>query len=266
MRHINEPPPSVLERRGDVPLRVAAAVDRALEKDPRDRFPSMDAFAAELEACLAELDGRDGDPDATMVVAPRPQRVRPRRRRTSPWPPLVSLVALLALGVIAVAAFALRDQVEEVVPGGGSSAASKPKPVALTAEHSFDPYGDDKQEHDSEVGDAVDNDPSTFWLTSRYHYGGGGLGKPGVGFVVKAAKPGLKQLTVMTDTPGFRAQIKASSSPTSGFADVSGAPKTVQARTTFDLEDSRGPYYLVWITRLAPDADAAHVNEVKARG
>src|SRR5438105_7907049 len=55
MKHINEQPPSLVEKRPDVPLRLAAAVDRALEKDPRDRFASMDDFAAELEACLAEL-------------------------------------------------------------------------------------------------------------------------------------------------------------------------------------------------------------------
>ncbi|MGI8420657.1 MAG: protein kinase domain-containing protein, partial [Gaiellaceae bacterium] len=59
MQHVNSPPPSVLERRPDCPARVASAVDRALAKDPADRFPSMDAFAAELEACLVQL-GEDG--------------------------------------------------------------------------------------------------------------------------------------------------------------------------------------------------------------
>src|SRR2546421_8423584 len=34
LKHVNEPPPNLLEVRKDVPLRVAAAVDRALEKDP----------------------------------------------------------------------------------------------------------------------------------------------------------------------------------------------------------------------------------------
>src|SRR5438876_10462126 len=44
MKHINEPPPDLLEKRPNVPLRVAAIVDRALQKDPADRFPSMHAF------------------------------------------------------------------------------------------------------------------------------------------------------------------------------------------------------------------------------
>jgi predicted Ser/Thr protein kinase len=267
MRHINEPAPSVFDRRGDVPPRVVAAVDRALAKDPRDRFPSMDAFAAELEACLAELDAGSADPNATMVVTPK-RAVRPQgaRRRASPWPLLLALLALLALGVIVVAAIALYTNVGDVVPGvGGKSKKAKLVSVPLAAEHSFDPFGDDKQEHDTEVSDAVDGNGSTFWLTSRYHYGGGSLGKPGVGFVVKAAgSGGLKRVTLVTDTPGFRAQIKAGSSPTGGFAVVSGAPRTVGGSTTFKLGDNGGPYYLIWITRLAPDADSAHVNEVKA--
>src|SRR5207253_5631826 len=55
MRHINEPVPSVLAKRGDVSPRVDAAIQRAMAKDPADRFPTMADFCRELEACLAEL-------------------------------------------------------------------------------------------------------------------------------------------------------------------------------------------------------------------
>src|SRR5581483_5591068 len=55
MAHINVPPPSVLEKRPDVPVRVAAAVDRALAKDPADRWPTMADFCREHDACLQEL-------------------------------------------------------------------------------------------------------------------------------------------------------------------------------------------------------------------
>ena len=79
MRHVNEPPPSVLEHRPDCPVRVDLAIQRAMAKDPADRFASMDELCAELEACLAELDGRDGE-GATMIVPPPP---RPRRASRS---------------------------------------------------------------------------------------------------------------------------------------------------------------------------------------
>src|SRR5207244_11434197 len=46
MRHLTEPPPGVRSVRPDVSPRLDAAIRRALEKDPDDRFPSMEAFAA----------------------------------------------------------------------------------------------------------------------------------------------------------------------------------------------------------------------------
>ena len=39
MRHINDPLPSLLEKRPELPLRLVAAVERALEKDPAQAVP-----------------------------------------------------------------------------------------------------------------------------------------------------------------------------------------------------------------------------------
>src|SRR6476619_4474901 len=101
MRHVNEPPPSVLDRRPDCPLRLDLAIQRAMAKDPEERFASMDEFCTELEECLAELDGR-GDEGATMSVPPPPrqQSAKQRRERRVPWMPilLVLLAALLVAG------------------------------------------------------------------------------------------------------------------------------------------------------------------------
>src|SRR3954468_1062850 len=101
MRHINEEPPPVRAKRPDVPERVDAAVQRAMAKDPADRFPTMAEFCAELEACLAEL-------QATGVTQHAPAPARARRRGMSPWPVLLVLGALIAIGV-AVAFLLLRD-------------------------------------------------------------------------------------------------------------------------------------------------------------
>jgi hypothetical protein len=267
LKHINEAPPSVLDHRGDVSQRVVEVVDRALAKDPRQRFASMDAFAEELDGARAEL---SEDPGATMVVTPqqRQRSARPARarRQHSPLPLLIGLLALLALGVIAAAAIAIHNGHGIAgLGGGGSPASSAGKAVPLSAVSSFDPDGDDKQEHGGEVGDAVDHNPSTFWLTSRYHYGGGSLGKPGVGIVVApSTSTKLRKLKVTTDTPGFTAQVKAGDSPTGPFAPVSPS-RVVSATTTFPLTGGAHRYYLLWITRLPPDGDSAHVNEITAR-
>lgn len=60
-----EPAPLVDLGRG-VPPGVSAAVDRALSKDPEDRFASAAEMAAELEACLVEMGAR---PSAAMMRA-----------------------------------------------------------------------------------------------------------------------------------------------------------------------------------------------------
>src|SRR3954454_19747056 len=80
MKHINEEPPSVLEKRPDTPARLVYIVERALAKDPADRFPSMDAFAADLRACLAAI----GEPDAAATFishSPVLKQSRPHHAR-----------------------------------------------------------------------------------------------------------------------------------------------------------------------------------------
>src|SRR3954464_4127632 len=200
MKHVQEPPPNVLDVRGDVPLRVAAAIDRALEKDPAQRFPTMDAFAAELEACLAELD-RDENGDATMVI-PVAQRAPRQRKRVSRWPIAIGLLALLAIAAIVVGLLTL---------GRSKKSAAPPakKRVALSGVTPSDPVRDNKEEPSPAAINATDRNPATYWSTERYD-ASPLLGKPGVGVVVDAGTlVNLSQLTVRTDTPGFTAQIEA---------------------------------------------------------
>jgi serine/threonine protein kinase len=265
LRHINEPAPSVLDRRGDVPQRLADAVNRALAKDPRDRYPSMDAFAAELEACLHEIRSGAEDPNATALRAPLPSRARrPRRarRQVTPGPLLVSLLALAALALIVVAAIAVhRDR--SVLPGISASPQSgSTTPVSLSAVTAYDPNGGGG-EHDDEAPNATDKNPTTFWRTEHYSNPDFGGLKDGVGLVLNApAAVELKTLTVTSDTPGFTAVVKAGSSPETATADSD--PETVGSKTTFALKGHSGSVYLLWITRL-PEGRRAEVNEVTAK-
>jgi serine/threonine protein kinase len=257
MKHINEPSPDLLERRPDAPLRLAAAVDRALEKDPDRRFATMDEFAGELRQCLAELDSPD---EARTFIAPspvlresRPHRVRPARSRV----PLYAVLALLAIGAIVAGVLAL---------GGSKGKTHAPPaatgaPVALSGVGADDPFGNNKVEHDEEAPNATDGDPKTFWETEHYN---SGLGKPGVGVVLAARRPvALKQLTVTTDTPGFTAQVRVGATPKGPFAPDSQA-KTINGRAVYALRGATGRYYEVWITNLGSNS-SAHVNEVTGR-
>lgn len=255
MKHMHEPAPNLLDVRGDVPLRVAAAVDRALEKDPEQRFPTMDAFAAELDACLAELE-RDEGGDATMVIPAR-QRAPKQRKQVSRWPLVIGTLGLLAVAAIVVGLLALGDD------GGGGQAAPL-TPFAVSGVTSYDPYASDQDEHSERAGDATDGDPSTYWTTEDYR-DDTMAGKKGVGVVVDAGRPvTLARITVVTDTPGFSAEIDATNS-VGGKPEKVSANQAVQRTTRFTIDETAPKrYYIVWITHFADGMTLAHVNEVRA--
>jgi eukaryotic-like serine/threonine-protein kinase len=270
LRHINEPPPDLAASRPDVAPRLAAAVRRALEKDPGHRFPSMGAFAAELRGCLADLE--ELDPELTVVglraAAPPPVRApgarvpRPGRRR---WPWALGLVLLLGAAAVVAAVLGLggSNTPERAATAGGGGSSPPSSSVTLSGVTAYDPFGGDDWEHNQDAPKATDGNPATFWETSTYRYPNGGLGKDGVGVVVDAGSPvGLGSLTVATNTPGFQATILAGDSESGPFEPDSSS-ETVAARTTFVLQGHAARYYVVWITNLGPHRQV-HVNEVTA--
>ncbi len=253
MKHVHEPPPNLLDVRNDVPPRVAAAVDRALEKDPEQRFASMADFAAELEACLAELDhGPDGD--ATMVI---PARRRRAHKQVSRWPVGVAVLALLAIAAIVVGLIAF-----DGTNGNSPSASATAFPVAGVT--SYDPFGPNQTEHSEDAAKIADGDPATYWTTEQYN-DAPSLNKPGVGVVVDAGRVvRLSRITVVTDTPGFTAEIEATNVE-GGTPEKVSDSKITGSTTVFDITSSEPKrYYVIWITKLPSDFDRAHVNEVRA--
>jgi eukaryotic-like serine/threonine-protein kinase len=273
LRHVNEPAPSLRERRPDVTPRLEAAVAQALAKDPAHRFPSMTAFAKELRACLAEVEGEPAPPPeddvALTVIRPpahAPPRVPARRRRSRPparprrrrpW-----AYVLLALAV-AGAAFAVVVLIGRVgndngTAGDGGSGST----VKLHGLSGYDPQGD-RVEHNELAGSATDGDTLTSWTTETYGSEEFGGLKTGVGLVLAAGRSvKLAQLMVKTPTPGFTAEIEAGDSPTGGFTPDS-PPHTVEDTTTFTLDGHSAAYYVVWITKLPPGG-RAEISEVTA--
>jgi hypothetical protein len=262
MRHINEEPPSIRDKRPDVPVRVEAAVHRAMAKDPEARFQTMAEFCQELEACLAEVQG-------TQVVAPAgsPRRsARAPRRGMSPWPLILVLLALIATGAI-VAYFVVHgapDWGTSGNTGGTRGTGAVPKLRGVTA---FDPYGSPVgQEHNSEAPRATDASAATYWETERYDSTFAALQKKGVGLVLDAGKPvQLHQLGLATQTPGFTAVIRGGDARDGPFPDYLSASRQVTSRTTFALSGGKHRYFLIWITALPPPPElVARINDVKA--
>jgi eukaryotic-like serine/threonine-protein kinase len=265
LRHVNDPPPPLRKLRPDVSPRLAAVVERALAKDPALRFPSMAALAAELRACLAELD--DGAPvedDAalTLVTKPAaaPRASRASRRRPRLWAVLLALLAAAAAfaAVFLVAGSGHTHHGGSGGGGGGSGAA-----VQLKGVGDYDPQGDGG-EHSYTAFKATDGNRATYWETEMYgNQAFGGL-KSGLGLVLDAGSPvKLAKLTVETPTPGFTAQIQAGDSSTGGFTPDS-STRSVRSKTTFTLQGRTARYYVVWITMLPPER-YARISEVTAK-
>jgi len=268
LRHVNEPPPHLREVRPEVSPRLAAAVERALAKDPELRFPSMAALAAELRACLAELEGAAPSEDAgamTLVTrpapAPGPRRVARRSRRRTLWAVLLALLAAAA-AFAAVFLVAGSGHTHHGGPGGGSGGGSG-APVQLKGVGDYDPQGNGG-EHSSTAPLATDGNPSTVWMTESYgNQDFGGL-KDGLGLVLDAGHPvKLAQLTVQTPTPGFTAEVQSGDSSTGGFTTDSSS-RRVGGTTTFTLSGKTARYYVVWITQLPP-TPRAEISEVTAK-
>jgi eukaryotic-like serine/threonine-protein kinase len=264
MQHINQPPPSVRERRLDLSPRLDAVVARAMAKEPRERFDSMDDLCAELSACLAEPSGLTSGAQ-TIVSSPprrRARRPRPPADRPSVWPLIVLLAGLAVLAGILAAVFTFTDSTSKLSNLVGKGGGAATKPVQLAGLTSYDPEGDNRTEHSEDAPSATDGDPATYWTTERYN---DGLQKSGVGVVVDAGAPRkLSKVTVTSETPGFTAEIQAGPSSNGPFSKVSD-PQTVGDRATFSLRGAARRYYVVWITDIG-SLGSVHVNEVTARG
>jgi serine/threonine protein kinase len=263
MRHVSEPAPSVLDHRPDCPLRLDLAIQRAMAKDPADRFGSMNEFCAELEACVAELEGRDGE-GATMIVPPppRPRRTRPPRERRR-FPVGIALIVLLAALLVAGGAYLLltNDSAKNALPGLSSAPS---KPVRLAGVLGYDPEGDNGDEHTDVAGDATDGNPDTAWKTEEYQ--SGGFAKSGVGLVLQAPRRvALGSMTVDGGGTPFSAVIQASDSRDAGFVSVSDR-KDVSGTVTFSINThgKKYRYYMVWL-RLPSEEGQALISEVTAR-
>jgi eukaryotic-like serine/threonine-protein kinase len=255
MRHVNDPLPSLLAKRPELPLRLVSAVERALEKDPDRRFSSMSAFVSELEACREEL-GRGGEQDATAIIRGPVVKERltpPARRKRSAWP-LVLILAGVALGAIAAGLFLFGNVTGSGKNGGGSG------PVELMAVAAYDPYAGDG-EHNDTVKNATDGNPSTYWETESYQ----NLHalKPGVGIVFVAGRSvSPNEIVVNATGTDLSARIQTGSSPTTA-THIASQTLPVSGRTTFKIvQGVPARYFTLWITQVI---GSAHVYEVKAR-
>ncbi|MFY9549903.1 MAG: protein kinase [Thermoanaerobaculia bacterium] len=93
---LRDTPPSVTDRRGDLPLHLARIVRRCLEKDPRDRYQTSRDVYNELRDLRNETfsDLSAGSPRSETVVRPEAAPLAPAAGRWRLWAAAVAAVVL----------------------------------------------------------------------------------------------------------------------------------------------------------------------------
>ena len=242
------------------------------------RYQDMDAWS---QAMIQGIANYDGDPEverrcneATAAIDAAIDDVLPVVRRA----PDHSLLSVMLEGGLSEAQ--ARANVKLTISGGqneprkaiagtiwallthpargrASSKAPAPRPtrtrpadvrITVTAVGTYDPEGD-RSENDGDAGLATDGNRATAWKSEHYRRA---FVKSGVGLVVDAGRPvSAKSVVVITDSPGYTAQVRAGASATGPFVAVSGTKVTTRReRRSIPGRARDGRYLMLWIMSM----------------
>jgi eukaryotic-like serine/threonine-protein kinase len=268
MKHVRDPLPDVQAQRPEVSAALAAVIDRATAKQAGDRYATDADLISDLEDVLSIETARAGSAssEVTSVLNTLPAA---KRRRV----PFTLRHRVFALVMIGVAVLAAAGATAWLIARSHPQRQHHSTPVVLkiklcaTCAQGFNPLGTPTDETPN-AQLAIDGNPTTAWSTQQYY--SHKLGKAGTGLYVDTSTPmAVRQLRILTDTPGFTASIYARTSapplkwPDSGWVPVS-ASIAVASNMAFILTTHGHAYryFLVWITSLGGQ-ESVDLNEVK---
>jgi tRNA A-37 threonylcarbamoyl transferase component Bud32 len=262
MKHVNEPLPDVNARRPEISAAIAAVVERATAKDPRDRYGSVAEMVRDLEQTLEVEAARRGGTtgEATSVLDSVP---RERRKLTGGRSGAGIAMGIVGVALIVAALVLGGDRLRDI----GDNPASGGTEIRLGADAAtdFDPFGGDG-EHPEDAPLAIDSNPTgTAWNTENYDVG---LEKPGVGLYVDAGdQVEVSAVEVRFAEPGEDVEIRSApgqDEPPESLDEwevigQTGDAGQVAKIETPDAQPSR--FYLVWLTKL-PEGEGGQVAEI----
>jgi serine/threonine-protein kinase len=245
--------------------RVAAAVMRALARDPADRFDT----AGDLRAALLDT-GHAPPPGVVAAGAPVAAHedgppVESFARSERSWLVPTLFILLIATALV-VAGLLLRDTSfgTDDAPGPTAPPTTLPPPTTLRLVEAIphDPQGRGRPgENDRLAPRAIDGDPASAWRTESYDPPGLGPTKTGVGLAVFTdGSAELTRLGLDASTNGWSARVYAldDDALADGLASVD--PDSLEP--VAEVTDVRGPIgvdlspsgpadaLLIWITDL----------------
>lgn len=255
-----EPPLPPRQVRAGVPRALDEVVLRALAKAPADRFPT----AADMQSALLSVDVAPDDAVPMVVRDPTPpggvDAIRFRQtERSWLWPTVLIVVVAVTLGIVGVL-FATTDTAQRLFNRETGNSANPPEPAGpatVTRVELFDPDGDG-DEHNDELSNLLDEEPSTTWLTHQYlGQPFGGL-KDGVGVVFHLEdRTDISSVEIDTPTAGWSVDVYVAAGTASSLEawgdPVAAATDLRAGEVSLDLDSARGRFVLVWISDPGPD-------------
>ena len=260
---------------GDVRA-LSAALETALTGSaPGGPPPSerVDGVPRTIDTILRS--GQSGELNAdelekALLAAPTPRPPQPESS-TVPRRLLIAAISLiiLAVGLVAVG-FVLSGGSAPVVPPPTSEVRASttsttvqvtttvaPGDATASDATTFDPFGEGG-ENDQLVGNVLDSDPGTQWLTESY-FDPLPLLKPGVGVTVRLnGTPDRLEIVGLTESTRFELfwsnQLVEDVSAWDRVLGAAAAPSTM----SFDLPPRADGFWLVWLTVLPQLEDGSY--------
>jgi serine/threonine protein kinase len=259
MKHVNVPMPDVQAKRPEVSAAVAAVVDRATTKDPRDRYGTVAEMVRDLEQTLeveaARRGGTTGEATSVLDSVPKSRRRLDRRRMSGAG--IAMAIVGIAL-IVAALIFGERqlDLGDDGSAGGGGGTEVK---LSSDAASEFDPEGDGQETGTEEQ--AIDSNPTgTAWSTEHYDSSDFGGLKDGAGLVIDAGSSvPAKSMVIRSLTRGYNAQIYevngSAPSELSGWGQPVATISDGGGNETARLPGRSAKAFLIWITKAPPASD-----------
>ncbi len=265
MKHVNEPLPDVQTRRPEVSAAVAAVIDKATTKDPRDRYSTVAEMVRDLETTLeveaARRGGTSGEATSVLDSVPSSRRRLARRSRVSG---LGIAMAIVGIALIVAALVFGGQELGGDDPGTGGGTEIR-LPSGATSE--FDPEPGDGEETGTDQL-AIDGNPTgTSWETEHYATVDFGGFKDGVGLAIDAGKTvDARTIEIRSPVSGWDAEIyEADGSPPEdleGWGAPVGRVSDGGGREAIALPERSAQSFLIWITRPPEDETGEFQMEI----
>jgi serine/threonine-protein kinase len=276
------PPPPIRHECPSLPPGLEHVIDRALARDPADRWPSALAFRDAVGVFRTERTADRVDATLPVRVPARAPAAAPAgvvgtapppapAARAVTGPRLALWITVFVVGLIA-GYLGYRALEPEPVSNAAPPARPVAAPLPIVSATDYDPDGD-QSENPEDVRLVLDNDTATVWTTEQYRDRDVGGLKPGVGLVLDLGSPKrVERVEVSTPDRDWDAQVYTSDTVPETLEGW-GAPQFVgQALSGPEAQlalqsATRARNVLLWITNLPPGSPyVLRVAEVRVVG